>query len=315
MRLNNQSDSPKRLAGGPLGTSSETIASRARFHLPFLFSALLVLVTACAPSRTAPSWTKDFGYSASELNAIVIGEYGFPYVPVRINGVNLILPFDTGNMVGLSISSSLFDELGLVVLDTYQRRNSAGDLVATLRVGRSSAVTILGRDKGPTTLYEFDHPSLPGLVGPSSLSARHFTVDYSSNLLGTGSSELPDAVDGFQQIPLVRSTRHPLLILVVGAIEGQHVLIELDTGKSRTVINPALVSSLGLARTSSGVEIGNLEIGDLSFSIQNAKEVDQSAIDPGLAEPILVGIGSDILSTFIWTVDYESGTLWIPERR
>jgi len=46
--------------------------------------------------------------------------------------------------------------------------------------------------------------------------------------------------------------------------------------------------------------------------VPNAKEVDQTAIDPALPEPILAGVGSDILSRFVWTVDYETGVLWIP---
>jgi hypothetical protein len=49
--------------------------------------------------------------------------------------------------------------------------------------------------------------------------------------------------------------------------------MELDTGKSRTVINPEL------------------------------------------EDPILVGVGSDVLSQFVWTVDYDAGTLWIPVHR
>ena len=61
-----------------------------------------------------------------------------------------------------------------------------------------------------------------------------------------------------------------------------------------------------------GVAIDRLRIGDLSFEVPSAKEVDQTAIDPSLPEPILAGIGSDILSRFVWTVDYEAGVLWIP---
>jgi hypothetical protein len=123
---------------------------------------------------------------------------------------------------------------------------------------------------------------------------------------------LPDSVPGFRSIPMVRSSRHPLLILVYGAIDGRSVLIELDTGKSRTVINPALASELRLRRNPRGVTIENLRIGDLYFEVPCAKEVDQKGIDPTLEEPILVGMGSDLLSLFVWTVDYEKGVLWIP---
>ena len=97
----------------------------------------------------------------------------------------------------------------------------------------------------------------------------------------------------------------------VGEITAS-VLIELDTGKSRTVINPQLASELGLKRGTRGVEIRALRLGDLSFRVPSAKEVDQTGIDPSLPESILVGVGSDILSRFVWTVDYETGAVWLP---
>ena len=110
----------------------------------------------------------------------------------------------------------------------------------------------------------------------------------------------------------VRSSLHPLLILVYGLVNGRRTLIELDTGKSRTVINPSLASELGLTKNSRGAAIENLQIGALSFNVPSAKEVDQTGIDRALQEPIRAGIGSDILSRFVWTVDYETGLLWIP---
>lgn len=224
----------------------------------------------------------------------------------------MILPFDTGNMVGLSVSSELFDQLGLTAVGHYERVNSAGEPIATLRVADADDVSVLGRDLGARRVYELDHPSLSGLVGPTLLEGGHFTLDYRSRKMGLGTGNLPDSVPGFQQVPLVRSSRHPMLILVRGTIEGRRVLFELDTGKSRTVIHPALSSELALKRGAQGVAITTLRIGDLSFEVRSAKEVDQTAIDPSLPEPILAGVGSDILSRFVWTVDYEAGALWIP---
>jgi hypothetical protein len=40
-----------------------------------------------------------------------------------------------------------------------------------------------------------------------------------------------------------------------------------------------------------------------------------TGIDPALPEPILVGVGSDLLSRFVWTVDYAAGVLWIPDHQ
>ena len=149
-------------------------------------------------------------------------------------------------------------------------------------------------------------------MGPTFIEEGHFTLDYKSRRMGVGSGRLPDSVPGFRQVPLVRSRRYPRLILVRGTVEGREALLELATGKRRTVINPALAAELSLRRGSHGVTIDSLRIGALSFEVPSAKEVDQTAIDPSLPEPIVAGLGSDVLSRFVWTVDYEAGVLWIP---
>jgi hypothetical protein len=223
-----------------------------------------------------------------------------------------MLPFDTGNMVGISLSSTLFDQLGLPAIRTYDRVNSAGEVVGTLRVSSPQPVSVLGRQLGRRQIHEFEHPSLPGLAGPDFAEGSHFTIDYASRSIALSQSKLPDAIPGYYPVRLVRSTRHPLLILVEGSIEGRRVVMELDTGKSRSVVHPALAAELGLERGPRGVRVEDLRIGEASFSVSSAKEVDQTAIDPSLAEPILAGVGSDILSQFAWTVDYDSRLLWLP---
>ena len=275
----------------------------------------LILITAipgCTPSPPTANWPDAFGYTEADIHTLNIGDFGFPYIQVHVRETRLFLPFDTGNMVGLSVSPELFDKLGLTADDYYQQVNSAGKTVARLRVADSIEVSVFGRDSIRTRVYELNHSSLSGLAGPTLIEAGHFTLDYRTGRIGVGSGSLPDSVPGFVKLPLVRSERHPRLILVMGTIEGREVLLELDTGKSRTVINPLLASELSLRGDSHGVGIDRLRIGDLSFQVPSAKEVDQTAIDPMLPEPILAGVGSDILSRFVWTVDYEAGALWIP---
>ena len=273
---------------------------------------LVLLAFGCSSPAPDPAWVQAFGYTSENVHAIEVGQFGYPYVPVDIRGTRIMLPFDTGNMVGVMVSSDLFDRLKLTSTGSWDRMNSAGQRVASLRVSPRVNVSMLGRDRDSTLLYELNHPDLDGLVGPTVLDGNHFTLDYASRRMALGGTPLPDSVPGFRTVPLVRSSQHPLLVLVKGTIEGWPVLIELDTGKSRTVVNPALASKLNLERAPRGVAIKNLQIGNLSFSVPSAKEVDQTGIDPNLPEPIRVGVGSDILSRFVWTVDYETGVLWIP---
>lgn len=281
-----------------------------------VFLALtLMLQLGCLRSPDDPDWPNTFGYSPSEIVAIEIDSFGFPNIPVNIGDDEVWLPFDTGNMVGVSLNTTLFDELGLDTVRTYNRVDGAGELIATLRVSGGRPVQVTGKTIGRKEIHEFNHSTLPGLFGPADLEAGHFTLDYSTRRLAAGSTPLPRVIDGYFAVPLVRSGRFPALILVQGTIEGRSVVMELDTGKSRTVVNPDLVSELGLKPAGSGVRIESIQIGNLTFSVRSAKEVNQTAIDTGSQESIMVGVGSDILSQFVWTVDYETGILWLPSER
>lgn len=280
----------------------------------FEWIALILIsgIVGCSQPPPTANWPEAFGYTEANIHALNIGDFGFPYIEITVRGTHLFLPFDTGNVVGLSVAPGLFDKLNLTATGSYEQVNSAGKTVATLRVSDSVEVSVFGRDSIRTRIYELNHATLSGLAGPTLIEEGHFTLDYVTGRIGVGNKSLPDSIPGFTKIPLVRSERHPRLILVRGTVDGREVLIELDTGKSRSVINPDLASELSLRGDSHGVAIDSLCIGDLSFQVPSAKEVDQTGIDPSLPEPILAGIGSDILSRFVWTVDYDAGVLWIP---
>jgi hypothetical protein len=282
----------------------------------------LVLMAGCRSLEREPSWIEPgertwieaFGYAPEEVVPIEIGRYGYPYIPVGVSGDSLMLVFDTGNMVGVSLSSELFDRLGLRSDGSWTSLSSAGEARGRYRFADGVGVTRPGGEQRLTRVYEAVIHDLAGLFGPEDLGGRRFTVDYRSRSLAVSAEAGPDIVPGYLAIPLVRSDRHPGLILVRGTIEEHPVLIQLDTGKSRTVVNPDLARELGLRHVPHGVAIRSLRIGHLEFSIRSAKEVDQTAIDAELPEPILVGVGSDILARFPWTVDYDAGLLWIPSQ-
>jgi hypothetical protein len=268
-----------------------------------------------SPRDSLPHWQQSFGYAPEEVYAIEIGDFGYPYVPVRLGGRVFMLAFDTGNMVGITVNSSFFNDTATTEIYTWNRLSGSGQVVATLRVGQTGNVSTLGVDLGLEEIYEIDHKELPGLVGPAIVDGGRFTLDYRSRLIGVSFDPQPGPVPGFHSVPLVPSSLHRNLILIRGTIEGRRILIELDTGKSRTVINPGLATTLGLEKSGRGVQIHDLQIGKLSFNIPSAKEVDQTGIETGSSDRILAGVGSDLLSQIVWTVDYKSGVIWLPNSR
>ena len=94
-------------------------------------------------------------------------------------------------------------------------------------------------------------------------------------------------------------------------MRGTDVLVEIDTGKSRTTIDQTLVEALGLRVTPQGAELGGVRLGSWEWTVPSARVVNTSAISSGLPDRIALGIGSDVLRDFVLTVDYRSGRLWL----
>ena len=259
-----------------------------------------------------PGWVALLGYEESELFSIHTGRFGYPFVLVVINGVPFDLPFDTGNMVGLNLRLEEIGPLGLVPAESWNRLSSDGQVVGTFSSFSGATVEVWGEVWRDQQVFEFDDLDLPGLLGPQYLLGKRYTLDYESGLMAISERPLPADITGMESISLVESSRHPGLILFYGTVKGRRVLIQADTGKSRGTIDPVLARDLGLQENPRGFRIDDLRIGSHTFEIRSAKGVSLAAIDESLADPILLGIGSDILSRVPVTVDYIAGRLLLP---
>ena len=275
---------------------------------------VLLMLGGCTVDGRTDGWIGAFGYAEASLHQIEIRDFGFPHIPVGIGGDTIWLPFDTGNMVGLTLESRLFHGLDLPCSAESVRRDSGGRQVFAGCIAHDVRASVLGRVLDSTSIYEFSHERLPGLLGPGTIPGTRFTLDYSGHTLAVDSGT-SEAIPGFTSLRLVKSPAHPRLILIQGRVRGHDVLIELDTGKSRTTVDAELVESLTLERTSTGADVGLVEFGPRSATVSSARVVQTAGISEGLPLPISLGIGSDILSGFLFTVDYASGQIWIEDPR
>ncbi len=278
-------------------------------------SLALWLSAAAATSACgqAPSWVDALGYTPAELSHLRVGSDGFPYVPVRLDGQEFWVLFDTGNMVGLSLATPYFESLSLATVGTVRRRDSSGGLVGEFRIGIVSHAELFGHKQVDERVYEFDHPRLVGLAGPNDLPGTRFTLDYRTGVLAVSSTALPGGAHRGVRRSLVRSRAHPRLVLVEGSIRGRSILIELDTGKSRAVVDPGWAVEAGIAVRGDTVAVGSVRIGELSFEVENAKPVSLGAIDPELPLPLALSLGSDVLLRYLMTVDYATGVVLLSD--
>ena len=78
----------------------------------FLFVLLILGFQTVRPSA---SWQEALKYQRNELFPITIGKYGFPLVPVSVNGNDLNFVWDTGNMGNPLINPEQAKRLSLTV--------------------------------------------------------------------------------------------------------------------------------------------------------------------------------------------------------
>ena len=233
--------------------------------------ATTVLTTASAVAQQ-PSWVAQLGYRPDEVFAVRRGYLGMPFLEVAIGDSTYWLLFDTGNMVGLTLATPLLDQLRLPESGRWDRLDSDGRVIGSYRRVRAPVVRVLGRTLADQVIFEFSDTALGGLVGPDALPGTRFTLDYRAGILAITRSPLEGVPLGFAALPLMRSSRLPRLILASGRVNGRPVLIEFDTGASRTNIDPALVQALSLPRAGNGVRIDSLAIGPLVFAVPSARE-------------------------------------------
>lgn len=284
---------------------------------PPLVGTLLALLLGATGAVMAqqPAWVAQLGYEQEMIFPVRHGPRGMPFVQVDIGPASYWLLFDTGNMVGLTLTTHLLDRLGLPELRRWNSLDADGRIIDSYRSVRAPEVRVLGQRLVDHPIFEFSDSLLEGLVGPDLLPGTRFTLDYRAQLLAVASTALDALPPNFVELRLTPSARHPGLILAQGQVNGHLVLIEFDTGASRTNVDPALVRDLGLVAVANGVRIDSLALGSLRFSVPSARVNPKSGIDPDLQPPIQLAIGSDILSQLLLTVDYASGRIVLREAR
>lgn len=101
---------------------------------------------------------------------------------------------------------------------------------------------------------------------------------------------------------------------VLVAINGVQMTALLDTGASRTILNEAAITALGLEKAGSGEGIAraSIQIGSLSARDHNVSRIDLPVFRAlRLDEQPAVILGIDYLGEGRVVMDLESGVLWL----
>lgn len=268
-----------------------------------------LLSAGCRPAADPISWGRTYHYEASETFRIDRDGHGFPLVPGRINGRDVKVFFDTGNFFGFLIRPSLARSLRLPASGHEKRSYASDGTFRSSRKGfRVESFEVFGSGLTGIEMYEMTDDAFDASVGVGTLLEGRFTLDLGNRLMGISRRPF-EADDGRDDgLTIVWNDALKGMIVVLGRVNGVGTLIQIDTGKSRSTIDEALIAPAGLRENNTpiqrGYRVDRIELGNRTFAVDRAKVTSFRAISQGYPEPILVGIGADILSRIVLTVDY-----------
>ena len=268
---------------------------------------LTIILVGCRIEMSRSEWSNKYGFEEGEVFDIEIGKYGFPYIDTEINGHQIKMMYDTGNMVGISVSLEVAKQLGLTKIDeiSLMRVDTAGHFLGRFDVFESVKVKVFGREITGEKIYESSADDIDGFLPPSLLLEYRVTIDYKNKFMGISKNRFPRNIKR-ESFPLIVNPLEPGLPVIEGAVNGEKVLIMLDTGCSRTCVDEKLINKLNLPANEWGYEIKDVRLGSYKFRIKNAKQVSYAGNNKGYPGPIMLCLGSDTISKVVFTVDYPN---------
>jgi predicted aspartyl protease len=272
-----------------------------------------------SPRQRSLSWQTTYAYDESEIVRFELGADGVwvPLVTANASGHALRLILDTGTKGIATVTPETIRELELKQVGTSRFLDAAGRdhgeilkvLMPSLELGPLKLQDVVVVGAGPEAV-QGRRPGIHGTLGWHAFSKGRVTLDYSNRLAAFSLSGLPKEIRRCSSRWVTRF-ESPAgidgLPIVAAEVAQGTVGAEIDTGKSATVLAPNLIEA-------SGEGDGRI---DLEFSLGPFPVQTRYArvgpgfegLEEGLSSPLRLGVGTDILTGFLVTIDYQSKTL------
>jgi hypothetical protein len=276
----------------------------------------LFLNQGCQAAMDPVQWGKEYHYEVHEIVPIKMGPHNFPLVPGKINNTDVKIFFDTGNFFGCQIAPDLVQTLKLTPSGNERKNYDSNGTYRYSQKGYDvERFTVFQTEFKNIEMFEMTYNTFEASVGVWDLLDRRFTLDYKNRLMGISSRPFEKKGIEIDEFPLIWNETRKGMIVIEGQVNGIKTLLQIDTGKSRTTIDEDLILRAGLKENNTlfqkGYRVGLITIGKKSFSVECAKVANFKAISKGYPKPILIGIGADILSQIVLTVDYTQKKVFI----
>lgn len=285
-----------------------------KLFLPVFF--LLPGLVFCCADDPGPAWTAELNYQAAEIHPLSLNWVHEPLVPVKIDGVEFQVVFDTGCSKGFSLTNAVEDKINCPVTGTATEYNADGSYRGKSKIIKIKEVEIFGefyRDI-TTTLADwkmYGSVKFNGLLGLKYFRNKRVTLDYKNKKLAISERPvLPGSLDTrkYLVLPLLAPpVRHGDLVYFKGEVNGQKSVIYLDTGSSRSFVDVRVLKEHELPKEEiperkRKSKLVKLKIAGYPFEFNNIriKKIERGT---NFDLPVRFKIGADILKNFSITID------------
>ncbi len=281
---------------------------------------IVIIITILAQSylkidSADPDWVKDFNYDASQIHDISVGFLNpCPFIPVKIGDKKFKLLFDTGNGEGLFLTSALKGKADYEITGKTTELNADGSYRGEGELVVLKNLTIFNEE------FSNVHSSLSdwrmhgffkinGGIGLKYFQNKVVTIDYKNKKIAVRNEALDYrnlGNDRYVLIPLISSdlSKEKDLLFFQGEINGVKSTIYLDTGSTRSSLNPD---------DNKDTEIG-VKLGDKEYRFKSRKlKHDKIGFQGNFEYPLRFAINSDLLKAnhFVITIDKIDNNLII----
>ena len=294
--------------------------------------AALAMTAGCSssteyrPNARSLEWIDRYGYTETEVVDFAFGEQGVwvPIVTAKINNRPARLILDTGTNAYAALDESGFEALEIPIARWSTFLDASGQpsgripqgRASTLEVGAARWTDIEIEGLGPESITG-KRIGYVGTLGWHALREGRLTIDYANRKAAITERELPARIEACATRHVADFVSPPEidgLILIQAVLDGREFLAQLETGKSSTLLAPELESIRSFETGDRGLEIDGLRIGPFGLQTRFGRMGRGfDSFSRGVERPVLVGLGSDLLSRFLVTVDYVNRRVILEE--
>ena len=268
---------------------------------------LIIFPAFCFRVKNADiKWTIDLSYDKNQIYNVSFDDFSpCPFVPVKIGDKKVKLLFDSGNGMGITLTTALEKEINYEILGETTELNPDGTYRGSGKSILLKNISVFDEEYTDVMSSLIDWKlyssfKTNGMIGLKYFDDKVVTLDYKNKKLAISNKALDYSKltnEEYTVLPLIKSNlnNEQDLLFFEGEVNGEKSTIYLDTGSSNSFFNFA----------DAGAKI-EVELGEKMYTFKSNELIqDEIGFQDEFKYPLTLAINSDLLKSndFVITID------------